>query len=424
VRVFVGHTWSILMSIFSLLFAPLALAQVHQPLEFNGNRVGFGVKAGDPFDVGTGIYYRTYLDLLVADTIPVRFERTQRNQDLRSRSFGIGGSTFYDMFIIGDVETFSWVSLVMADGGQIRYARISPGTSYSDGVFEDQATPGQFLGSRITWNWWHGNWTVALKNGTQFVVQGCSGNSKPGQCAVTEIKNKKGERLKVNRDGDGNIVRITSPNGHFVSVTNDSAGRITRIDDDAKHWVSYQYDSAGALVKSGNWRGDAQDFRYDAHVNMTRVEESGTDDKGPYHFTINNTFDEQNRFKGQTVSTGTFSSAKYVTDDKGNVTQVNVGGPEGFSRYFFNEFGYETRQEFQPVKGAGWTYERVRNPNSNATTEVVVRCRNATVELPIEFDIPLGQDGETRIDYISAACKKAESKASPNARGSSAKKPS
>jgi hypothetical protein len=183
------------MSIFSLLFAPLAVAQVHQPLEFNGNRVGFGVKAGDPFDVGTGIYYRTYLDLLVADTIPVRFERTQRNQDFRSRSFGIGGSTSYDMFIIGDVEKFSWVSLVMADGGQIRYARISPGTSYSDGVFEDQATPGQFLGSRITWNWWHGNWTVALKDGTQFVVEGCSGNSKPGQCAVTEIKNKNGERL-------------------------------------------------------------------------------------------------------------------------------------------------------------------------------------------------------------------------------------
>jgi len=141
-------------------------------------------------------------------------------------------------------------------GGQIRYARISPGTGYSDGVFEDQATPGKFLGSRITWNWWHGNWTVALKDGTQFVVQGCSGNSKPGQCAVTEIKNKKGERLKVNRDGDGNIVRITSPNGHFVSVTNDSAGRITRVDDDAKHWVSYQYDSVGALVKSSNWRGD------------------------------------------------------------------------------------------------------------------------------------------------------------------------
>ena len=86
-RVVVGSIWSILISILSLLLAPLAVAQVHQPLEFNENRVSFGVKAGDPFDVETGIYYRTYLDLFIDDGIPIRFERTQRNQDTRSRSF-------------------------------------------------------------------------------------------------------------------------------------------------------------------------------------------------------------------------------------------------------------------------------------------------------------------------------------------------
>src|SRR5258708_23440205 len=301
-----------MISICSFLLPSLAAAQVHQPLEVNGNRAGFGVKAADPFDVGTGIYYRTYLDLLMDDTVPIRFERTQRNRDLRSRSFGIGGSTSYDMFIIGDVEKFSWVALVLADGGQVRYARVSPGTSYGDGIFEDQATPGEFLGSRISANWWRGNWNVALKDGTQFTVQGCDRNSKPGQCAVTEIKNKSGERLKVKRDGDGNILRIISPNDHFVSVTNDSAGRITRVEDDARHWVSYQYNSPGALVKSRNWRGDGQDFSYDAQFNMTRVEEFGIDSKSPYHFTIDNTFDEQNRFKGQTVSTGTFSSVEYI----------------------------------------------------------------------------------------------------------------
>jgi Domain of unknown function (DUF6531) len=141
----VGHKWVILISVFSVLFAPHAIAQVHQPIELD-NQSGSRISAGDPFDVQTGIYYRTYLDLSIDDSIPIRFERTQRNQDTRSRSFGIGASTSYDMFIIGDTDKFSWVALVLADGGQIRYARISPGTSYSDGVFEDQATPGNFLG--------------------------------------------------------------------------------------------------------------------------------------------------------------------------------------------------------------------------------------------------------------------------------------
>ncbi len=144
-RVFVSHIYLIVISTVSVLFAPFAVGQVHLPIELNGNQAGFGISAGDPFDVETGIYYRTYLDLSIDDSIPIRFERTQRNQDTRPRSFGIGASTSYDMFIIGDVNNFSWVALVLADGGQVRYVRISPGTSYSDGVFEDQATPGKFL---------------------------------------------------------------------------------------------------------------------------------------------------------------------------------------------------------------------------------------------------------------------------------------
>ena len=112
----------------------------------------------------------------------------------------------------------------MADGGQIRSARISPGTSYSDGVFEDRETRGKFLGSRISWNGWYSNWTVVLKDGTEYTVQGCNANSNAGQCAVTEMRNKAGERLTINRDGDGNIgsdlphcLRWLESPCHFVS---------------------------------------------------------------------------------------------------------------------------------------------------------------------------------------------------------------
>ena len=407
-RVFVSHTYSIVVAIVSLFFATSAVAQVHQPIEYNRNQVAFGVRAGDPFDVETGIYYRTYLDLFIDDSIPIRFERTQRNQDTRSRSFGIGASTSYDMFIIGDVNKFSWVALVLADGGQIRYARISPGTSYSDGVFEDQATPGKFLGSRVSWNLLHGNWTVALKDGTRFVVQGCNANSLPGQCAVTEMRNKAGERLAIKRDGDGNILRITSPHGFFVSVTNDSTGRITRIEDDAKRWVSYEYNSAGALASSQNWRGTTQDFRYDTQFNMARVDESGRDVQGPYRFTIINAFDKQNRFAAQIMDSGGFTSAEYIMNESGKVIQVNVDSAEGLSRYFFSESGYEARQEFTPIKGWGWKYELKRDQASNAPTTLMVHCHTQTITLPLQPGVSLGDSGADRLHSISAACKKAE----------------
>jgi YD repeat-containing protein len=407
----VSYAWLFFLSVLSLFVAPLTVAQVHQPIEYNRNQVAFGVKAGDPFDVETGIYYRTYLDLFIDDSIPIRFERTQRNQDARSRSFGIGASTSYDMFIIGDVNQFSWVALVLADGGQIRYARVSPGTSYSDGVFEDQATPGKFLGSRISWNGGHGNWTVALKDGTQFIVQGCNANSLPGQCAVTEMRNQAGERLTIKRDADGNILRITSPHGFFVSVTNDSAGRITRVEDDAKRWVSYEYNSVGALARSRNWRGDSQDFRYDAQFNMARVDESGKDVRGPYRFTIINAFDQQNRFAAQMMDSGGFTSAEYIANDSGKMIQVNVGSAEGLSRYFFSESGYEASQEFTPIKGWGWKYELVRDQASNAPATMTIHCHTQSITMPIQAGMSLRDNGAGIVDAISAACKKLEASA-------------
>jgi YD repeat-containing protein len=405
-----SHKNLILILVLSVFVALPAVAQVHQPVEHNRNQVAFGITAGDPFDVETGIYYRTYLDLSIDDSIPIRFERTQRNQDARSRSFGIGASTSYDTFIIGDTDRFSWVALILADGGQVRYARISPGTSFWNGVFEDQETPGKFLGSRISWNFWHGNWTVALKDGTQFTVQGCNADSKPGQCAVTEMKNRAGERLTIKRDGDGNILRITSPHGFFVSVTNDSVGRITRVEDDAKRWVSYEYNAAGALAKSQNWRGATQDFKYDAQFNMARVDESGRDAQGPYRFTIINAFDKQNRFAAQIMDSGGFTSAEYLTNQNGKVIQADVGSAEGLSRYFFSESGYEAGQEFTPIKGWGWKYELVRD-QGNAPATMTIHCHTQSFTVPIQGGMSLRDNGGGIVDAISAACKKAEASA-------------
>jgi hypothetical protein len=105
---------------------------------------------------------------------------------------------------------------------------------------------------------------------------------------------------------------------------------------------------------------------------------------------------------------------QYFTDDKDNIVQADVRDLEGLSRYFFNELGYDTREEFKPVKGPGWTFERVRDLNSNVITEVALRCQNVTIQLPAEFDVALGEDGDSRIEYLSAACKKAESEAQAN----------
>lgn len=390
--------------------ASSAAAQVRAPETSGASNIGF-VKDADPFDVSTGIYSRTYSDLFVKDTIPIDFVRAQRNMDPRSRSFGLGGMTSYDMFIIGDVDEFSWVALVLADGAQIRYARTSPGKGFADGVFEEQSTPGLFFKSRIAWDQHHA-WTVTLSDATEYSVHGCNPASKPGQCAVLQIKNKNGELLTITRDPDGNITRISSPHGHFVEIASDAAGRITRAQSDDQHWVTYRYDDGGRLIEALNWRRDRQTFSYDQQSNMIHVRERGPRLKRSpaYDFSIINYYGEGNRFRRQDISNGDRYSAKYFGMVNGHATRTEVRGPLGLSKYFFNAEGYETRREFHGVKAFAWSLDHVHDPANNATIDLLLACPSGKVHLPLYLKIPLNGPGDTDIPFLSKVCRGAAKK--------------
>lgn len=367
-----------------------------------------GPTGGDPVLISTGIYYREYNDLFIQDTIPISFARTQRNMDPRSRSFGVGGSTSYDMFIIGDVNKFSWVALVLADGAQVKYARISPGTGYSDGVFEDRDDASEFFGSRISWNG-HGGWTVKLRDGTEYTVQGCGATSKPGQCAVTEIKNAHGDHLTIQRDRDGNILHITSPHGHFIDIKSDAAGRIIHAQDDSRHWVEYSYDPKGCLVRSVNWRRDLQQFHYDSRLNMIWVHEKGPrgrDGLGPYDFTISNRYGPDDRFASQLISNGDRYSAIYHTDAQGRIRQTDVRDNHSLARWFFDESGYEYREELYRGKMLLWTLEDRYEPDTHRRLGLTLSCGSQKTSLPVTFAAKIDALGETHRRYVSEMCRR------------------
>jgi len=364
---------------------------------------------GDPFDVSTGIYQREYHDLYVHDTIPIDLVRTQRNMDPRSRAFGTGASTSYDMFIVGDAQRFSWVALVLPNGSQVRYTRISSGTGFVDAVFEDKADPSHFFGSHIWWNN-QGSWTVKLREGTEYTVQGCSPTSKrPGQCAVTEIKNAQGERLTIQRDRDGNILRVTSPHGRFVTFTNDSLGRITGVEDDSKHWVRYEYDPAGWLAKALNGRGDIQQFKYDKRFNMTYVRERGPGrpNFSAYDFSVTNYYDKKNRFNWQHFDSGknrVVYKARYYDDAQGKVRRVDVTSPDGLTYYWFNPAGYAVQERYVPLKGGKWRLDYRRSSDTNAVLGMSLRCATGRLPLPPETDLRLAELGDSHERYLSEIC--------------------
>jgi YD repeat-containing protein len=210
--------------------------------------VGTAPTDGDPIDLYSGLYVRTTVDLSIDDTIPISLERTYRNGDHFSRSFGVGTSHPYDMFIVGDGVTFSYADLIMADGAPIHFERISPGTGYADAVFEHTSTPTSFYGARLAWN--GSGWTVTLKDGSYYKLRGCTPKAtRPGECGVIEYRDRDGQILHINRDAKGNITRIVSPHREWIAFTYDEYDRVTSAAASTEASVTYEYDDKAHLVR-------------------------------------------------------------------------------------------------------------------------------------------------------------------------------
>ena len=107
---------------------------------------------GDPVDLFTGLHTREHDDIVLAGAPEIRLTRSYRNRDPASRAFGIGTSHSYDLYLVGDAVAFTYVDLILKDGGRAHYVRTSPGSGYTGAEFLHTSTPSPFFMSRLRWN--------------------------------------------------------------------------------------------------------------------------------------------------------------------------------------------------------------------------------------------------------------------------------
>jgi len=319
---------------------------------------GGNSKDGDPVDLSTGLFVLEKTDLTIADVIPVALRRTYRPGDTVSRAFGLGATHPYDMFLVGDTAPYTYVDLVLPDGGAIHYTRISPGTSYADAVYETSVSPTRFYKSRIAWDGAH--FFLTLKDGTVYTFREAFGATRPMQGGLLSITDRAGNTLTIARDADGNMVQLSTPGGRWVQFTYDSSYRVTQARDALGGTVSYSYDSAGRLATVTDQAGGVTTYTYDASNRM----QTPTDARGIVFLT--NEYDTTGKVTRQTQADGTTYQFAYTLGTGGKVTQVDVTDPRGFvRRVTFNGDGYvltDTRALGTAVAQTT-TYERQAGSN-------------------------------------------------------------
>ena len=287
---------------------------------------------GDPVNLGSGLLVVQKLDLMLPDIIPINLTRTYRQNDTRSRAFGIGASHPYDIFLVGDAFPYTFQDLVLADGERIHYDRVSPGTGAGDAVYENLTEPGPFFKSRITAN--GDGWDLTLTDGTVYVFPDGFTASQPWQCALLRMEDRYGNVLQLNRDAEKKLTKITTPHNRWIQFTYDTSARITQAADNIGRTVGYTYDASGRLWKVTDPNNGVTEYTYDTFHRMLTIK----DPRGIVYLT--NEYDTSGRVFKQTLADDTPANSTdnptyqfaYTTDSGGRIVQTDLTDPRGHIR--------------------------------------------------------------------------------------------
>lgn len=333
-------------------------------------------QAGDPVDCYTGLFLHTRTDLALPGTIPIAVTRTYRPRDTVTRAFGMGTNHLYDVFTIGDTWPYTYQELILPDGGRVRFERTSPGTSFSDAVYEHTSSPTEFQGAVISYV--SGRWRLRMKNGVEMYFADCEGCTSSRAAALLEYRDRWGNRITLQRDSNRNLTRIATPDGRSIDLTYDTSNRVTEARDSGGRVVTYQYDNSGRLWKVTNPEGGVEEYGYDTSSRMTSV-------KKPNGTTmVTNVYDSAGRVTRQTLSDGGVYQFAYTLGSNGRPTQTDITDPRGnVRRLAFNTRGYVISETYALGKPEQQTTTYERDPATNlklATTDALGRRTEYTYD--------------------------------------------
>ncbi|MGC1614884.1 MAG: DUF6531 domain-containing protein, partial [Candidatus Acidiferrum sp.] len=333
--------------------------------------VGGSGTDGDPVDLQTGLFVYTKTDLTVSDVAQIVVSRSYRQNDAQVRSFGIGTSDPYDIFLTSNTACngfeqpgcYSDIELFMPDGGQIDYTRISPGDSWTDAILQANNTPTKFYGSLISWN---GNgWNLKLNNGTIYQFPDSPDATTPQQAAVTAIIDRHGNKITIDRQtSNGALAGIYSPNDRWIKFTTNSSGCVTQALDNIGRTVTYVYDTNNNLIQVTDPNGGITNYTYGS-VGM----ESISDARGITFLT--NQFDSNQRIIRQVQGDGSAYAFNYILDPSGSgtVVETDVTDPLGrLHKAVFNSSGLTQTD----IQAAGLPEQQTITQNWDPVTNLLM----------------------------------------------------
>jgi YD repeat-containing protein len=275
-------------------------------------------------DLRYGLLLDQRTDFWIADkNIPLELTRVLRTQDSRSRAFGIGGNHNLNVFLVGDKWPFTWIDLVLENGGRSHFRRSNWGFGYLDARYTNRDMSGsKFAGSRIDWVW--PGWTLK-GSGMTYEFPDPGSSSRPEQGALVGIKAYDGERLALVRNASGNLLRARLPDQNELAFTYDRQNRVTGIYEKGRGHFEYSYDATGHLARVKDADQRVTEYGYDEAGRMNRIVQDGKE-------VCTLKYDGGDRVKSETLGSGRTYLFEYSLDNRGQISRVDITDQTGLVR--------------------------------------------------------------------------------------------
>ena len=192
-----------------------------------------------------GLLLSRKTDFYLPGPLPLELSRLLRTQDPRSRAFGIGGNHNLNILPVGNIWPFTWMDLILEDGGGLHYRRRNWGVAFWDAVYVVEPNNTDFYSSNITWNW--PGWKLLRQDGVAYLFPSSGPGRSPEQSALIGVRDRSGNSLQFDRDPSGNLTSATSNLGSWIHFEYDSAHRITAARANDGREFLYHYAENGCL---------------------------------------------------------------------------------------------------------------------------------------------------------------------------------
>lgn len=274
-------------------------------------------------NLGIGLFVQRKADFIFEDEPALQFSRLYRNQDERSRAFGIGGTHSFDIFLVGQMGVA--VDLILDEGSRIHYVHRQPVPGQRGDVYAVTGkTDERFFKSQAIFLRDH--WEIETEDGWRYFLPYTPKALPQYVTVLTSFTDPAQRKYEMTRDSFGALLEVKSPSGKWLRFENDSEHRIRQISSSTGRSMRYDYDYGGRLVSATDSDGHVDSYSYDDRGEML------TAGHGKDKPVLVNAYLRDGYIKKQVMADG--RAFTYISFHENNrITQTQVVDPNGLETY-------------------------------------------------------------------------------------------